>query len=51
MTTLAGIIALPFLLWSWLRGGNQEDADLAAGVIGCIVMSAVAAGLTWYVLA
>jgi hypothetical protein len=48
---IAGILALPFLLWSWIRHDNQEDADLATGIIGLAVIGAAAGALTWYALA
>lgn len=48
MSVLIGIVALPFLLWSWLRDGNQEDAELAMGLIGCIALAAASAGFIWY---
>jgi hypothetical protein len=50
MSMIAGLLALPFLVWSWLRHDNQEDGDLAVGVIGVIVLSATAAGLVWFAL-
>ncbi|MCA9855606.1 MAG: hypothetical protein KC482_18795 [Dehalococcoidia bacterium] len=50
MTILAGIVALPFLIWSWLRHDNQEDFELAIGLIGFIVLSAALGALTWWAL-
>jgi hypothetical protein len=47
---IAGILALPFLLWSWIRHDNQEDADLATGIIGCIVLAGTSGALLWYAL-
>jgi hypothetical protein len=48
---IVGLLALPFLVWSWLRHDNQEDGDLAVGIIGLIAISATGAGLIWYAFA
>lgn len=50
MTTLAGILVLPFLLWSWLRGHNEEDADLAVGLIGWLTISVSGLLLAWWLV-
>jgi len=33
MSLLIGFFALPFLLWSWLRGGNEEDGMLTVSLV------------------
>lgn len=49
LTVIAGLIALPFLIWSWMHDHNEEDADLAAGLVGWMVVAAAGAGIAWYV--
>ena len=49
MSLLAGIIALPFLLWSWLRNDNQEDFELAMGLIGFLCLAALMGSVVWVV--
>lgn len=50
VSVIAGILALPFLLWSWLRHDNQEDFELAMGLMGFIVLAACLGGIAWWAL-
>jgi hypothetical protein len=38
---IIGALVLPFLLWSWWRTGNDEDASLALGIIAWIALVAI----------
>jgi hypothetical protein len=33
-----------------MRHDNQEDADIATGLIGCIVLAVASGALLWYAL-
>ena len=33
MSLIIGFLVLPFLLWSWLRGGNEEDGMLTVSLV------------------
>ncbi len=51
MSAIAAILALPFLVWSWVRHDNQEDFELAMGIMGFVAILAVSGGIVWWVLA
>jgi hypothetical protein len=38
---IIGALVLPLLLWSWRRTGNDDDANLALGIIGWIALLAL----------
>jgi hypothetical protein len=38
MSIVIGILALPFLIWSWLRGGNEEDGLLTISLVSWLVV-------------
>lgn len=39
-----GVVALPFLLWSWWRTGNDDDASLALGFIAWLLLASIPIG-------
>ena len=47
MTLLMGLLALPFLLWSWVKHDVDEDAMAALSIIGWLVIVGLAAAARW----
>ena len=45
MSMIIGILTLPFLLWSWLLGKNEEDGELALSLLSWIIIIAVVLGV------
>jgi hypothetical protein len=50
MTLLVGILTLPFFLWSWLVGKNEEDGELAISLIAWVIIGLVATWVTLWAL-
>ncbi len=50
MTLLLGVLTLPFLLWSWLLGRNEEDGELAVSLICWFIILGTALGAGWWAL-
>lgn len=50
MAILIGVLTLPFLLWSWLLGKNEEDGELAISLICWMVLGAVTFVAAWWAL-
>jgi hypothetical protein len=49
VTLIIGLVVLPFLLWSWRRTGNDEDASVALGIIAWVLIAATA-GSAYFLL-
>jgi hypothetical protein len=45
MSMIIGILTLPFFLWSWLLGKNEEDGELALSLLSWIIIIAVVLGV------
>ncbi len=50
MALILGLLALPFLAWSWIRHGVEDDAIATLSIIGCAIIAAAAAA-AWRLLA
>jgi hypothetical protein len=49
VTLIVGLLTLPFLLRSWRRTGNDDDASLALGIIAWMFIGA-SAGAAYFLL-
>ena len=47
MTLIAGLLALPYLAWSWIRHDVDEDAMATLSIIGWAIVLAAAGGAWW----
>lgn len=41
MSLLLGLLTLPFFLWSWIFGKNEEDGELAISLLAWVVIGVV----------
>ncbi|MCS7294727.1 MAG: hypothetical protein RMK15_10760 [Chloroflexota bacterium] len=41
----AALILLPFLVWSWRRGRNEEDGLLAQSLFGLLALAGAGIGI------
>lgn len=48
MSVLIGLLTLPILLWSWLVRKNEEDGDLALGILAWVLLAAIATAIGWW---
>lgn len=45
MGFIVGVMLLPFLLWSWLFGKNEDDGELTISLLSWMVIGGIALGV------